>query len=71
MQYWFDSGREHKVLVRSHGNSKKRKQPFCRTHPSTMKALKEEAQINPPKQAVSVVYEEKGGTVPRGTPMKP
>ena len=26
-----------------------------------MKALKEEAQINPPKQAVSVVYEEKGG----------
>ena len=58
MQYWFDSGREHKVLIRSHGNSKRRKQSFCRTHPSTMRALKEEAQNHPP---VNVVYEEKGG----------
>ena len=49
------------MLIKSHGNSKKRKQSFCRTHPSTMKALKEEAQIYPPKQAVNVVYEEKGG----------
>ena len=61
MQYWFDSGREHKVLIRSHGNSKKRKQSFCRTHPSTMKVLKEEAQNCPPKEAVSIIYEEKGG----------
>ena len=61
VQYWFDSGHEHRVLIKSHGNSKKRKQSFCRTHPSTMKALKEEAQIYPPKQAVNVVYEEKGG----------
>ena len=61
MQYWFESGRQHKVPVRPHGNSKKRKQPFCRTHPSTMKALKDEAQNCPPKDAVSTVYDEKGG----------
>ena len=61
VQYWFDSGHEHRVLIKSHGNSKKRKQSFCRTHPSTMNALKEEAQIHPPNQAVNVVYEEKGG----------
>ena len=24
VQYWFDSGRKNKVLIRSHGNSKKR-----------------------------------------------
>ena len=61
VQYWFDSGREHKVLIHSHGNSKKRKQSFCRTHPSTIKALKEEAQNCPPKEAVHAVYEGKGG----------
>ena len=61
VQYWFESGREHKVPVRPHGNSKKRKQLFCRTHPSTMKALKDEAQNCPPKDAVSTVYDEKGG----------
>ena len=61
MQYWFNSGREHKVLIRSHGNSKRHKQSFCRTHPSTMKALKKEAQNHPSKEAVSVVYEGKGG----------
>ena len=61
MQYWFDSGREHKVLIRSHENSKRRKQSFCHTHPSILNALKEEARNHPPKEAVSVVYEEKGG----------
>ena len=49
------------MLIRSHENSKKRKQLFCCTHPSTMKTLKEEAQNHPPKQAASVIYEEKGG----------
>ena len=59
VQYWFDSGREH-VLIRPHRNSKKRKQSFCRTHPSTVNVLKEIKNYQP-KEAVSVVYEESGG----------
>ena len=39
--------------------TQRRKQSFCRTHPSTMKALDEEAHNHPPKEAV--IYNEKGG----------
>ena len=47
------------MFIRSHGNSKKRKQSFCCTHPS--KALNEEAQNDPPKEAAIIVYKENGG----------
>ena len=63
VQCWFDSGQEYKVLIRHHGNSKKHKQSFCRMHPSTMKVLKEKTKNHPPREAVSVVYEENGGTM--------
>ena len=61
VQYWFESGHEHKVQVKLHGNSKRRKQSFCRTLPSTIIALKEEAQKHTPKPAVNAVYERSGG----------
>ena len=61
VQYWFESGREHKVQVKSHGNSKRLKQSFYRTLPSTLNALKEEAQNHAPKAAVNTVYKKSGG----------
>ena len=61
VQYRFESGREHKVVIKPHGNFKGRKQAFSRTHPSTMKLLKEEALKCSPKEAVGTVYEENGG----------
>ena len=60
-QHWFQSGHEHKVQVRPHGNLKCHKQAFCRTLPSTIIAIKEEAQKHTPKVAVNAVYEKNGG----------
>ena len=61
VQYWFESGIEHEVVVRPHGNSRRKRLPFCRTMPSTLLSLKEEAQAHPPKAAIDVVYSENGG----------
>ena len=61
VQYWFESGREHKVQVKPHGSSKHRKHSFYRTLPSTLNALKEEAQSHAPKAAVNTVYKKSGG----------
>ena len=61
MQYWFENGKEQKVLVKPHGNSKLRKQPFCRTHPSTMALIKRKAENCAPKDAVSAIYNKQGG----------
>ena len=61
VQYWFESGKEHKIPVKPHGNSKLRKQPFCRTHPSTMALIKKKAKNCAPKEAVSAVYNKQGG----------
>ena len=49
IQYRF-SGREHPVTVKPHGNSKKKK-PYKRTCPSTVKELEEETKFYPPKRA--------------------
>ena len=61
VQYWFESGKEHKISVKPHGNSKLMKQPFCRTHPSTMALIKKKAENCAPKDAVSAVYNKQGG----------
>lgn len=61
VQYWFESGHEHKVQVKPHGNSKRCKQSFCHTLPSTIIALKEEAKKHTPKSAVNAVYKKSGG----------
>ena len=61
MQYWFESGREHKVNIKPHGNSKRSKQPYYRTLPSTLQSLKEEAENHAPKAVVNSVYERNGG----------
>ena len=61
VQYWFDGGKEHKVAIKPHGNSKIRKQPYCRTHPSTMAMIKEEAESSSPKDSVRTVYNKQGG----------
>lgn len=39
VQYWFMSGREHEVIIKPHGNSKRNKS-YYRTLPSTLKKLK-------------------------------
>lgn len=61
VQYWFESGIEHEVAVRPHGNSRRKQLPFCRTMPSTLLSLKDKASAHPPKAAIDVVYTEKGG----------
>ena len=61
VQYWFESGKEHRIPVKPHGNNKLRKQPFCRTHPSTMALIKKEAENCAPKDAVGAVYKKQGG----------
>ena len=61
LQYWFESGHEHPVKIKSHGNSNAKKEPYCRTHPSTLQALKHEASSLPPKDAVKAVYNSEGG----------
>ena len=61
IQYWFSSGLEHLVKIRAHGNSSDKSGSFCRTHPSTLASLKEKAGSSTPKNAVSTVYNEKGG----------
>ena len=61
VQYWFESGIEHEVAVRPHGNSRRKLLPFCCTMPSTLLSLKEEASAHPPKAAIDVVYTDKGG----------
>ena len=61
VQYWFESGREHKVAVKPHGNSKTKKQPYYRTHPSAMSMIKEESENCIPKGTVSTIYTNQGG----------
>ena len=60
VQYWFNSGREHKVIIKPHGNSKQ-KQPYCRTNPSTMAMIKQESKNGGPKDTVCKVYNKQGG----------
>ena len=60
MQYRF-SGREHSVVVKPHGNSKKRKRPYKRTCPSTLKDLETELKQHRPKRAVFRVEQKRGG----------
>ena len=57
----FESGKEHKVAIKPHGNGKQKKQPFCRTHPSTMALIKEESDSCASKDAVSTIYKKQGG----------
>ena len=54
-------GKEHKVAIKPHSNSKLRKQPYCRTHPSTIAMIKEEAENSSPKDSVRIVYNKQGG----------
>ena len=61
VQYWFESGCEHSVRIKSHGNSKAKTEPYCRTHPSTLDELKHEASSLLPKEAVKAVYTSEGG----------
>ena len=63
VQYCFESGIEHEVVVMPHGNSRRKQLPFCRTMPTTLLSLKEEAWAHLPKAAIDVVYTEKGGTM--------
>ena len=60
-QYWFESGNEHLVSVKPHGNSKEKTESYCRTHPSTLAALKCETEEKCPKEAVNTVYQSHGG----------
>ena len=60
IQYQF-AGEEHSVEVKPHGNAKKILRPYKRTCPSTLKDLKEELQQHPPKQAVFIVEQRRGG----------
>ena len=59
IQYRF-SGMEHSVVVKPHGNSKKRKRPYKRTCPSTLKDLETELKQHPPKRAVFRVEQKRG-----------
>lgn len=61
VQYWFESGREHRVEIKAHGNSKSKASAYYRTLPSTMKVLKEEAENHAPKAVVNTVYKRSGG----------
>ena len=61
VQYCFESGIEHEVVVTPHGNSRRKQLPFCHTMPSTLLSLKEEAWAHLPKAAIDVVYTEKDG----------
>ena len=62
MQYWFNSGYEHKVTINLHGNNKK-KQPYCRTNPSTMMMIKHESKSAGPKDTVCRMYNKQGGMI--------
>ena len=66
IQYWFD-GNEHAVKVKSHGNSKRKSEPYCRTHPSTINMLKDEAKVLLPKAAVRKVCDARGGIMDAGS----
>lgn len=61
VQYWFESGDEHPVSIKSHGNSKRKTDPYCHTHPSTLETLKQEAKFQLPKGTVNTVYVSEGG----------
>ena len=62
VQYWFESGREHKVAAKPHGNSKlKRSLTVIHIWPSTMSIIKEESENNAPKDALSIIYTKQGG----------
>lgn len=59
VQYTF-TGTEHAINVKKHGRAKENN-PYCRTFPSTMHALKEESVSKMPKRDVHVISEAKGG----------
>ncbi len=61
VQYWFESDREHLVPIKAHGNSKVKTNTYCRTHPSTLDVLKNQANYLLPKGAVAAVYSSEGG----------
>ena len=61
VQYWFKDGDEHPVKIRSHGNAKCKVEPFCRTHSSSLAALKAQGESSSPKAAIQMVYSDKGG----------
>ena len=60
IQYRF-SGSEHPVDAKPHGNSKKHAKPYKRTCLSTLKDLKEEVFLYPPKCAAFKVEQKRGG----------
>ena len=59
--YKFDGVKDHPVLVRPHGNSKRSNQPYRRTKQSTVSLLKAELEHNRPKGATNKVFAERGG----------
>ena len=54
VQYWFKDGDEHPVKIRSHGNAKCKVEPFCRTHSSSLAALKAQGESSSPKAAIQM-----------------
>ena len=60
VQYWFESSREHIVPIKAHGNSKVKTESYCRTHTSTLNALKDQKKCLLLKGAVAAVYASEG-----------
>ena len=61
LQYWFESGNEHSINIKAHGNSKVKSKSYCRTNPSTLAALKKRAVTCTPKETVNAIYTAEGG----------
>ncbi len=62
VQYTFRFG-EHDVKISTHGNSRRRSEPYVRTQPSTLQKIKEEQACasSTPKSVVAKITESEGG----------
>jgi hypothetical protein len=63
VQYWFASGVEHSINIKAHGNSKIKTESYCRTHPSTLSAIKDYGKDHAPKETITAIYTAEGGII--------
>ena len=62
LQYYFEGGKEVPVVVAPHGHSKSSR-PFFRTQKSTLDRIRDTSQELKPREVVSKLFEEAGGSV--------
>ena len=61
VQYFFLGGKKVSAHLKPHGNSKHREQPYYRTQPSTLQAIKEKCKTMTASVAYNDVFEAAGG----------